>query len=217
MSYKINPKKLESCMIELFSESGWGNHIQTKVQKVLFLTSDGQLIMFPNIHEHYSSEESHEFIRDYASDYIDETVWEFFYEAIDKPTMGQVGWHSCIVMWSLGLYLDRYHRKEILESNGKTPVETIKEIVWDYFTWKDIENNLNFINPLLERTRTCRLLRGEELVNTLNIESYHPLTHSQRSFILDYIESYHISTDKIYIDDWSEEQSIKRQLGLQFL
>ena len=52
--------------------------------------------------------------------------------------------------------------------------------------------------------------------NSINIESYHPLTNSQRRFILDYIESYHIPPDRIYIDDWSEQQSIKRQLGLQF-
>jgi hypothetical protein len=50
----------------------------------------------------------------------------------------------------------------------------------------------------------------------LNIESYHSLTRPQRRFLLDYIELYHIRPEHIFIDDHSEEQSIKRQLGLQF-
>ena len=52
--------------------------------------------------------------------------------------------------------------------------------------------------------------------NELNVESFHSLTQSQRRFILDYIELYRITPERIFIDDWSEEQSIKRQLGLQF-
>ena len=52
--------------------------------------------------------------------------------------------------------------------------------------------------------------------NSINIESYNPLTNSQRRFILDYIDRLHFSPEHIFIDDHSEEQSIKRQLGLQF-
>ena len=59
--------------------------------------------------------------------------------------------------------------------------------------------------------------------NDLNIMTYYPLTHSQRNYLLDYIERYNVSPDRVFIDDWSEDksfgtiiQSIKRQLGLQF-
>jgi hypothetical protein len=64
--------------------------------------------------------------------------------------------------------------------------------------------------------RVGRPYTAVNLNNELNIESYHPLTHPQRRFLLDYIESYHIPPDRIFIDDHSEKQSIKRQLGLQF-
>ena len=48
MSYKINPKKLESCMVELFSELSWSNYIKSSGRlDIAFLTSDGQCIMFP--------------------------------------------------------------------------------------------------------------------------------------------------------------------------
>tara|TARA_Y100001963_G_C6571194_1_gene348947 strand:- start:40 stop:642 length:603 start_codon:yes stop_codon:yes gene_type:complete len=56
--------------------------------------------------------------------------------------------------------------------------------------------------------------RGER---SINVESFHSLTRPQRRFILDYMESYHIPPDKIYIDDWTEKQLIKRQLGLQYM
>ena len=238
-------KELVSCMIELFSESSWDNYIQTNIRKVLFLTSGGQLIVFPtgyssgmathenwNAEEHYLSENPYEFIRDY----VDETVWKFFYEAINKPTMSQLGWHICIVVWSLGLYLDRYHKKEILESNGKTPVETIKEIVWDYFNDGD-DFFQAIVIKTLDEARMCRLeginLNTVEISPTpnvtgirrysesgytgrgeLNIETYHSLTDSQRRVMLDIIEVSGVGLDKIFLDDHSKEQSIKRQLGL---
>jgi hypothetical protein len=70
---------------------------------------------------------------------------------------------------------------------------------------------------------------------TLNIESHHPLTSSQRRFFLGVIEGLNMSPDNIYIDDYSESaqrkknnpklrwelgnpggQCVKRQLGLHF-
>ena len=57
---------------------------------------------------------------------------------------------------------------------------------------------------------------GRKYNDELNIETYQSLTDSQRKVILDIIEVSGVSPDKIYIDDYSEEQSIKRQLGLQF-
>ena len=50
----------------------------------------------------------------------------------------------------------------------------------------------------------------------LNIESHYPLTYFQRRFLLDIIEIHSISPDKIFIEDHSKEQCIKRQLGLHF-
>ena len=84
----------------------------------------------------------------------------------------------------------------------------------------------NFQGMILRNTRLIRTIvryKGSPLRqvngisdNSINIESYNPLTHSQRRFILDYIDTLHFSPEHIFIDDHSEEQSIKRQLGLQF-
>jgi hypothetical protein len=79
-----------------------------------------------------------------------------------------------------------------------------------------------FQDMILKETRIIRFCKGISPQgisyghNHMNIESFHPLTDSQRKFILNYIDIHNISPDKIYIDDQSEQQSIKRQLGLQF-
>ena len=55
---------------------------------------------------------------------------------------------------------------------------------------------------------------SHEGVPTLDIQSYFPLTHSQRVFLLDFIMIRGIEDNNIIVDDYSKEQSIKRQLRL---
>ena len=47
-----------------------------------------------------------------------------------------------------------------------------------------------------------------------NIESYHVLTDLQRKFLLNIIEMDNIGLDKVYVDDYSQEQLVKKQLEL---
>ena len=68
------------------------------------------------------------------------------------------------------------------------------------------------------RIRFLRLARPYN--GELNIESYHPLTSPQISFILDIINTSNLSSSQVIIDDWTEEkvgakgETIKRQLRL---
>jgi len=70
------------------------------------------------------------------------------------------------------------------------------------------------------RIRFLRFETNDPRNNELNIESYHPLTSPQISFILDIINTGNLSSSQIIIDDWTEEkvgakgETIKRQLRL---
>ena len=67
----------------------------------------------------------------------------------------------------------------------------------------------------LEELRAVRIrVRGH--CDELNIETFYPLTSRQQRFLLDLIEDLAVSPDRVYIDDHSKEQCIKRQLRLHF-
>ena len=77
------------------------------------------------------------------------------------------------------------------------------------------------VDRFIRNRKMCRVhwrgyVREDYLTIELNVLAHQLLTDSQRKVILDIIEVSGVSPDKIYIDDHSEEQSIKRQLGLQF-
>ena len=74
---------------------------------------------------------------------------------------------------------------------------------------KNIDYNESLFNDSTKRKSEIIAASG------WNIQAWKPLTNSQRNLILGYIRSYNIDVDKIlYIDDESEEQCVKRQLGL---
>jgi len=274
MSYKINPKKLESCMVELFSELSWSNYIKLSGRlDIAFLTSDGQCIMFPtNFEPGCLCNWTTQSLRDGGENQIykmmDKTILKSFNEAIggmskftcSPPThVAAVGWHSCILLWTFCLYLERYYKKEILKSNGKTPLQATKDILLDFVgitrlgqhypnlglhvgrhegetrrqmwkrMWEESPQSLiqsQFLLPLMHNLEICRVIGISKLIDEkeytpywhehddLNIESHHTLTDPQRRFLLDVIKVGNISPDKIYIDDRSEEQCVKRQLRL---
>ena len=134
-------------MVELFSELSWSNYIKSSGRlDIAFLTSDGQCIMFPtNFEPGCLCNWTTQSIRDDGENQIykmmDKTILKSFNEAIggmskftcSPPThVAAVGWHSCILLWTFCLYLERYYKKEILKSNGKTPLQATKDILLDF-------------------------------------------------------------------------------------
>ena len=109
------------------------------------------------------------------------------------------------------------HIKIIVKSIGETH-EDYPELYNDgQFSEKDGDT----VDKFIRNTKMCRVhwrgyVREDYLTIELNVLAHQLLTDSQRKVILDIIEVSGVSPDKIYIDDYSEEQSIKRQLGLQF-
>jgi len=108
-------------------------------------------------------------------------------------------------------------RKSLSHSNGygRTTEKTFREI-----TTGDTSNNF------MKNTKMCRVNWISWSVNSLNeiirekkhgeldIETYYSLTDLQRRVILDIIKVSGVSPDRVYIDDHSEEQCVKRQLRL---
>ena len=122
------------------------------------------------------------------------------YDGIILKNIGKPHFELC--KWSIENYI---------EGKPKDDQRRIKKYFFDGKSTTDC------IQKFLQQTGMIRvnwkLSEGAEL----NIESHHPLTSSQRRFFIDLIESYNIIIDKIYIDDYSKEQCIKRQLGLNYV
>ena len=213
MKNEIDYKKLELCMIELFGDLNWDMYDEESRYRIRFLTNSGQVI-------------SEEFVG--SIDLVDEFVRLALGDTIVIRENGNgsgytAAGHSGCFLWSVALYITRYVSepekyvndiiKTVLGPNGK-PYKSGRG-----FDTEDGRNNLFNI------TKMCRVNIGEfkhrglVLQNSscdLNIESLNSLTSGQRKFFLGVIEGLHINSDRIFIDDYSEEQSIKRQLGIHF-
>jgi hypothetical protein len=268
MSYKIDSKKLESCAIELFSESSWidyanaGKFDPKGGFDIRFVTTDGQLIIFPlNLFQRQAMS-----IFPGDSKLINEAIWMALYSSmgikkriissryggveipkvtdqknfLNRPGVERGGGldayrvingetdhsvfmsHENMLLWSLGLYLDRYHKKDILKPNGEAQIRVIKNIlVFQGFEKMSFEVYSRI-------TGSCRLagitLKELDISNEkisilqfdnqdLNLEVYHPLTDAQKRVIEDIIAMNKIN--KIYIDDHTPKLLVKKQLGQQ--
>ena len=86
--------------------------------------------------------------------------------------------------------------------------------VWPYTH----EEGNKIVDKFLNLTGVVRLnLEFNKLdseYRDFNIESYHVLTDLQRKFLLNIIEMDNIGLDKVYVDDYSQEQLVKKQLEL---
>ena len=110
-----------------------------------------------------------------------------------------------MITWTLALYLTKYVDK----SDYKYVVESL------LFHEKSLTPYVKF----MEITGVCRVYLPSDFENVnkeVSVEASHPLTHSQRRYILDYININNIPSDKIYVDDYSKEQCIKRQLRANY-
>ena len=74
----------------------------------------------------------------------------------------------------------------------------------------DGEGNYTFSR----KTQGHRAAHGKGDNGELNVETYHSLTDSQRRIILDIIAVTEVDPLQIFIDDSSDEQLVKRQLGI---
>lgn len=116
--------------------------------------------------------------------------------------------HTKMITWALALYLTKYVDK----SDYKYVVESL------LFHEKSLTPYVKF----MEITGVCRVYLPlsafipENINKEVSVEASHPLTHSQRRFLMDYININNIPSDKIYVDDYSKEQCIKRQLRANY-
>jgi hypothetical protein len=211
MNDGIDNKKLESCMLELY-----GNPLLTQgtiTTKIRYLTISGLPIVF------FSSKNF------FPRDLIDKDI-QLFLELDERHYVRQGG-HVDPIRWSVGLYLTKY-KTEIKEDADRMPPDRSRVVHKDgkilgVPQWDRVIKKLRLLSmnsmEWIQRTKMCRLGWSGTSRRDLNIAVGYPLTHSQRRFLLDYIEVYHISPDRIYIDDYSSSKrtgTVKRQLGLQF-
>ena len=204
MKNKIDYKKLELCMVELFGDSKWDMYDEKSRRNIQFLTSGGQIV-------------NEKFVGNGYIDEIDNNI---------KLPIEERGHTGCLT-WAAALYISKY-----IPESDKVGVQLcnlqkdtghggwhcsiinnkLKPVngEWD---WNSTFDSGEIRDNFIKETKICRVVMRD---GDLNIESHNPLSSGQRKFFLEVIEGLDISPDEIFIDDWTEEQCIKRQLGLHF-
>lgn len=234
MSYKIDSHKLESVTKSLFYDSTWTResggfrNLGSKLFiggfgyiniSMEYLSTDGKIII--NVNNLLSDEQNEQFVQYGEHRFI--ALWCIWKYIRESPKEEEKDIKSCLVPFSIEKFIGS---SKLL---GKLDENELHELCWDMYTdtydkEEDVYKTI-FIENFLRYSRMVRINvpNIDDDSNDLNINSYYPLTHSQRSYLLDYIERYNVSPDRVFIDDWSEDksfrtiiQSIKRQLGLQF-
>mgnify|MGYP007008427143 CR=1 FL=1 len=193
--------ELESCMVSKFDKT---IEIVNSHSRLMFVSTTGYTIWWKNFGEGKPAKTSTYFI-DFNFPNSHQKLGNYTfntreYDGIILKNIGKPHFELC--KWSIENYI---------EGKPKDDQRRIKKYFFDGKSTTDC------IQKFLQQTGMIRvnwkLSEGAEL----NIESHHPLTSSQRRFFIDLIESYNIIIDKIYIDDYSKEQCIKRQLGLNYV
>ncbi len=221
MSCKIDKRKLESVTKQMFYDSTWTRESRGYTSKICdrmeYLSTDGKAIININNLLKDDFKRNEQFV--------------------------QYGEHSFIALWGIWKYIRESPKEEeedIKLRFGIDPRRDIKrpvrlreldeygfhDLCWKaYKEFEGVRFNssipeISYKRNFIMNTRMVRVSipndRNDPKLHHLNINSYYPLTHSQRRFLLDYIERYNVSPDRVFIDDYSKEKSIKRQLGLQF-
>jgi len=199
IKYKIDIEKLVSCMERVFGYSDWDVYKRYDRTNIKYLTPNGIPILGPSYN---------------MVDLVDKDIQSELLLSRTSPR----GNHMGPILWSIGVYLTEYKQLKLIPDN----IDWELESSWfDDDIPKDIDDyhkgmyGLNLLQGFLEKSKLCRVVITEE-VKSLNIESHHPLTSSQRRFLLDVIKGLNINLDKVFIDDYSSEQSVRRQVGLSF-
>ena len=174
-----------------------------------YITTDGKIIT--NVNNLLSDKQKEEFIQYGEHRFI--AIWSAWKYIKESPKEEEEGIKLCLAPYSIEKFIGSSKLLRELDENElhKLCLNKSKSTDESYPAYKN-----EFINSFLKYSRMVRLNVQYPPHNSLNIMSYYPLTHSQRRYCLDYIERYNVSPDRVFIDDHSKEQSIKRQLGLQF-
>jgi len=211
MNDGLDYKKIESCMVEIYGQSGYNETSNTFLlyNKIRYITASGIpiLMAIPSDSVVDTATEAYCSIALYIN-YLNGHSGQWKRGIADASADGST--HMNMIVWSIGLYITKY-KIEIKE-------ETFNEY-------------LLIIDKFLQNTKMCRVTWSGWSINEegnlkwkterkdngeLNIETYHSLTDSQRRVILDIIKVSGVSPNNIFIDDNSDEQLVKRQLRLQF-
>ena len=207
-------------MVEIYADKGWSEYNKTlrniiyerikdesnfSLEKIRFLSTGGIPLPIigkaPNLHN-----------------LVDEDIQLSL--RLNNRSENDPVFHQVPVRWSIGLYLTKY-RTEIEEGEHYSIDDFLIHEYGD--NW---ENPTQLVINFIKMTKMCRVswkLQGTSIDRIghetlseceLDIETYYPLTSLQQRFLLDLIEGFTVSSDRVYVDDWSEEQSVKRQLGL---
>ena len=212
--HEIDSKKLEQCMISLFAGS------TKEFRRTRYLSTNGMAIRDAILE---STKPSDEVIK-----LIDEVVlfnrllkpvkfhksnWPKNPVVRDPLDRYRIGYrtskltHTEMIIWPIALYLTKYVDK----SDYKDVIESL------LFHEKSLTPYVKF----MEITGVCRVyfpfgIDYGSSNKEVSVEASHRLTHSQRRFLMDYINTNNIPPDKIYVDDYSKEQCIKRQLRANY-
>jgi len=213
--HKIDSKKLEQCIISLFVNSiktfqrtrylsTNGSPIKDTIDKSVELSDEvikliDEVVLFNRLLKpvkfHKSNWPKNPIVKDPLDNYVFDT-----YRLNSGPRTSKLT-HTEMIVFSLASYLTKYVNK----SDYK---DTIEFLLLH-------EKSLTPYVKFMEITGVCRVYLPSDLESVnkeVHIEASHPLTHPQEKYILDYININNIPSDKIYVDDYSKEQCIKRQL-----
>lgn len=213
--HEIDSKKLEHCMTSLFCG------ITGVVRRTRYLSTNGIAIKDTIIESIELPDEVIKLIDEIASSCrngkliqpvkFHKSNWPKNPVVRDSLGRYRIGYrtskltHTEMIIWPIALYLTKYVDK----SDYKYVVESL------LFHEKSLTPYVKF----MEITGVCRVYLPSDFENVnkeVSVEASHPLTHSQRRYLMDYININNIPSDKIYVDDYSKEQCIKRQLRANY-
>jgi len=150
------------------------------------------------------------------------------------------GEHSVTAMWCLWKYIKNNPTEEenvrklfniqddmLRESDEKELFTSQCTVYWKLEQRKLYKDHRKITRRFLEVSKMCRInipnlhqikkssFKNETAIpDKINIQSYHPFTEQQISFILGYQKKYNITNTHLTIDDRTEDNCLKEQLKL---
>lgn len=150
------------------------------------------------------------------------------------------GEHSVTAMWCLWKYIKNNPTEEenvrklfniqddmLRESDEKELFTSQCTVYWKLEKRKLYKDHRKITRRFLEVSKMCRVNiinlhqikkssfnKGTAIPDKINIQSYHPFTEQQISFILGYQKKYNIKNTHLTIDDRTEDNCLKEQLNL---
>tara|TARA_R110001592_G_scaffold7420_4_gene41618 strand:+ start:2641 stop:3306 length:666 start_codon:yes stop_codon:yes gene_type:complete len=150
------------------------------------------------------------------------------------------GEHSVTAMWCIWKYIKNNPTEEenvrklfniqddmLRESDEKELFTSQCTVYWKLEKRKLYKDHRKITRRFLEVSKMCRVNiinlhqikkssfnKGTAIPDKINIQSYHPFTEQQISFILGYQKKYNIKNTHLTIDDRTEDNCLKEQLNL---